>query len=156
MGFPNIWNSIPRPNLTHLATYICVYMCTCACMHAGECGRGRTHTYTYIHTHTRTLVWVHTHTRVYTYMCIYPTHSVTGSLWNTRPKNFRKSTRVRRIHLNAIKTHHFPDNTDQLLTTTRSETYFFSAAPCSFDLQTTVSCYNFNLDKDHYPRCNQN
>ena len=78
MGFPNIWNSIPRPNLTHLATYICVYMCACACMHAGECGRGRTHTYTYIHTHTRTLVWVHTHTRVYTYMCIYPTHSVTS------------------------------------------------------------------------------
>ena len=24
----------------------------------------------------------------------------------------------------------------------------FSAAPCSFDLQTTVSCYNFKLDKD--------
>ena len=27
-----------------------------------------------------------------------------------------------------------------------------SAVPCFFDLQTTVSCYNFKLDKDFYPR----
>ena len=27
----------------------------------------------------------------------------------------------------------------------------FSAAPCLFDLQTTVSCYNFKLDRDLVP-----
>ena len=32
----------------------------------------------------------------------------------------------------------------------------FSAAPSSFDLQTTVSCYNFKLDKDLFPHCHQN
>ena len=31
---------------------------------------------------------------------------------------------------------------------TRSDTYCFSAAPCSLDLQTTVSYYYFKLDKD--------
>ena len=46
-------------------------------------------------------------------------------LQNTRPKNFRKPTRASRIHLDAIKTHNFPDNTDQLLTPTRSDTYCF-------------------------------
>ena len=29
-----------------------------------------------------------------------------------------------------------------------TRTNCFSAAPCSFDLQTTVSCYNFKLDKN--------
>ena len=76
MGFPNIWNSIPRPNLTHLATYICVYMCACAQVRVGV--GAHTHIHTYIHTHAH---WYGcTHTRVYTYMCIYPTHSVTA--WN--------------------------------------------------------------------------
>ena len=36
-----------------------------------------------------------------------------GGLWNTLPKNFRKSTHA----------HNFPDNTDQLLTPTQSDTY---------------------------------
>ena len=51
-------------------------MCACAC------GRGRTHTHIYIYTytHTHTGMGAHTHTRVYTYMCIYPTHSVTFCL----------------------------------------------------------------------------
>ena len=39
------------------------------------------------------------------------------------PKNFRKSTSARGIHLNVIKTHNIPDNTDHLLTPTRSDTY---------------------------------
>ena len=73
MGFPNIWNSIPRPNLTHLATYMCV----CVCVHVSACVRGRTHTHIYTHTHTHTHWYGCTHTRVYTCMCIYPTHSVT-------------------------------------------------------------------------------
>ena len=46
-----------------------------------------------------------------------------GGLLNTHPKNFQKSTRVRGIHLDAIKTHNIPDNTDQLLTPTRSDMY---------------------------------
>ena len=46
-----------------------------------------------------------------------------GGLQNTRPKNFRKSTRARGIYLDAIKTHNILDNTDQLLTPTRSDTY---------------------------------
>ena len=58
------------------------------------------------------------------------------------------STRARGIHLNVLKMHNIPDNTDQLLTPIRSDTYCFSAAPCSLDLQTTVSCYYFKLDKD--------
>ena len=52
------------------------------------------------------------------------------------------------IHLNAIKTQIIPDNSDQLLTPTRSDTYCFSAASCSLDLQATVSCHYFKLDKD--------
>ena len=32
----------------------------------------------------------------------------------------------------------------------------FSASPCLFDLQTTVSCYNFKRDKDLHQRCSQN
>ena len=72
-----------------------------------------------------------------------------------RPKNFRESTRMCGIHLDAIKTHNIPDNIDQLLIPTQSVQTVFSAAPCSFDLQTTVLCYNFNLDKDLYPRCYQ-
>ena len=32
----------------------------------------------------------------------------------------------------------------------------FSPVPCSLDLQTMVSCYNFKLDKDLYPRWTQN
>ena len=39
---------------------------------------------------------------------------------------------------------------DRWVTHTNPEWYVltvFSAAPCSFDLQTTVSCYNFKLDK---------
>ena len=72
MGFSNIWNLIPRPNLTHLSTYICVYMCVCVgvcvCVHTHVRGR------IYIHTHAH--MYGCTHTRVYTCMSIYPTHSV--------------------------------------------------------------------------------
>ena len=64
------------------------------------------------------------------------------------PKEFSNvNARAHGIHLDAIKTHNILDNTDQLLMPTRSDTYSFSATPCSFDLQTAVSCY-FKLDKD--------
>ena len=33
-----------------------------------------------VYIYTRTYLQVHTHTRVYTSMCIYPTHSVTGGV----------------------------------------------------------------------------
>ena len=73
------------------------------------------------------------------------------------PKNFHKSTRARGIHLDAIK--HTIFQTIQISYSLQPgviHTNCFSAAPCSFDLQTMVSCYNFNLDKDLYPRWFQN
>ena len=75
MGFPNIWNLIPRPNLTHLATYICVYMCVCIyrCVCVRTHVRGRIYIYIYTHAH----MYGCAHIRVYTCMCKYLTHSVT-------------------------------------------------------------------------------
>ena len=73
MGFPNIWNFITRPNLTHLATYICVYMfmsvyrcvCVCVCTHV----RGRIYIYTHTHTHTHICMGAHTHVCIH--VCAY-------------------------------------------------------------------------------------
>ena len=76
MGFPNIWNLIPRPNLTHLVTNICVHMCVCRCACVLTHMRGRIYIYTHAH------MYRCTHTRLYTCMCIYPTHSVTYILCN--------------------------------------------------------------------------
>ena len=68
MGSPNIWNLIPRPNLTHLVTYTCVYICvcvcSCVCVHTHVRGR------IYIYTHTHTCMGAHTHTCVYMYVHI--------------------------------------------------------------------------------------
>ena len=59
MGFPNIWNLIPRPNLIHLVTYICE--CVCVCTHV----RGRI----YIRTHAH--MYGCTHTHVCIHVCAY-------------------------------------------------------------------------------------
>ena len=71
MGFPNIWNLIPRLNLTHLVTYICVYMCVClwvwVCVYTHMCVG------VYIYTHTHTYMGAHTHT--HTHVCIHVCHT---------------------------------------------------------------------------------
>ena len=53
MGFPNIWNLIPRPNLTHLVTYICV----CGCVGVRVCAH--------------TCAWVYIYIYIYTHVCIH-------------------------------------------------------------------------------------
>ena len=63
MGFPNIWNLIPRPKLTHLATYICVSMCVCVCRCMCVCTHMCVGVYIFIHTHS--------HTRVCIHVCVY-------------------------------------------------------------------------------------
>ena len=56
--------------------------------------------------------------------------------------------RARGIHLDAIK--HIIFQTTQISSANPEWCVLtvFSVAPCSFDLQTTVACYNFKLDKD--------
>ena len=69
MGFPNIWNLIPRPNLTHLAPYICVYIYVCVCMCVCVCVRKHVRGRIYIYTHTNTCMGAHTHVCIH--VCVY-------------------------------------------------------------------------------------
>ena len=71
MGFPNIWNLIPRPNLTHLVTYICVCICVCRCVCVCVCAHMCVGVYIYIHTRTHAWVHTHTHTHVCIHVCAY-------------------------------------------------------------------------------------